>query len=457
MQEDDIVGKILQELISQSSPNISLSELYTKFPPEVVNTTLVMLKPFNIFTSDSEGQLSFSNEHSRNLLRSLAVYISGNLPVIANWDSSGSKHNARANEVLQNGLQLVYELENRRVTQLRSKEILDDKEVFLIVVKAKLEEKEEPYFLFQYSMKASKYQLIGGYKLSEDSDFDSTIERLLKKELGLNELKDYKVNEVYKQTALKVSSRTGLYSKFTVTLCQLEIDKTVLKLTNRDRWFSLEDMKREYSSDGKYIMSPLNTDSEDREKVEKILSEMALSTEQVQPVKEENYLEDESKKTQSVIKTLLTEEESEKLEFKSTIRWDIVQNKVNKVLEKVILKTIAAFMNSNGGDLIIGLDDNKVVLGLENDINTLRKKNEDGLMLHLISLISDSIGVEYNAYVHISFHKSDEKTLCLVNVNKTMEPVFLKDGELREFYVRTGNSSKALNPLETYKYISLHW
>ena len=49
-----------------------------------------------------------------------------------------------------------------------------------------------------------------------------------------------------------------------------------------------------------------------------------------------------------------------------------------KVLEKVISKTIAAFMNSEGGTLFIGVDDDGNVIGLENDYLLLKKRNSDG-------------------------------------------------------------------------------
>ena len=49
--------------------------------------------------------------------------------------------------------------------------------------------------------------------------------------------------------------------------------------------------------------------------------------------------------------------ESSILEFKSTFQWDVVKGEQNKALRLSSLKTIAAFLNSQGGTLLIGVED----------------------------------------------------------------------------------------------------
>lgn len=65
------------------------------------------------------------------------------------------------------------------------------------------------------------------------------------------------------------------------------------------------------------------------------------------------------------LKTLIIRDEDKKLEMKSTLRYDLREGKVNKKLEYLIAKTISAFLNSEGGILIIGVDDFKNFLGLD--------------------------------------------------------------------------------------------
>lgn len=80
-------------------------------------------------------------------------------------------------------------------------------------------------------------------------------------------------------------------------------------------------------------------------------------------------VEPEEKQERS-IKELIMLEENATLEFKSTLQWDMVQNQPAKYLRQSVIKTIAAFLNSEGGTLLIGVDDNHVVSGLNQDLTT---------------------------------------------------------------------------------------
>ena len=71
------------------------------------------------------------------------------------------------------------------------------------------------------------------------------------------------------------------------------------------------------------------------------------------------------------IEDMISEGEHEELEFKSSLRWDTEQSCLNKALEGVTLKSIAAFNNTQGGRLLIGVRDDGQVLGLEPDYGTL--------------------------------------------------------------------------------------
>ena len=82
--------------------------------------------------------------------------------------------------------------------------------------------------------------------------------------------------------------------------------------------------------------------------------------------------------------------ESATLEFKSTIQWDVVQGQINKALRKQILKTIAAFLNSSGGTLLIGVEDDGNIYGIEEDLRY--SKNSTDRYLNLLStLLTDYI------------------------------------------------------------------
>jgi uncharacterized protein with ParB-like and HNH nuclease domain len=163
------------------------------------------------------------------------------------------------------------------------------------------------------------------------------------------------------------------------------------------------------------------------------------------------------------ISDIIAEGEHDGLEFKSSMRWDTKQNCLNNKLEKVILKTVSAFNNGygEGGMLVIGVDDDRNVLGLENDLSTLKGDDADAFELHLRNLINAEFGIEYTAAnVRIRFHEVMAQQICTVEIAKGSKPLFInlvdKNGVKSErFFVRSGNSSEPMdNPSEITTYIS---
>ncbi len=157
------------------------------------------------------------------------------------------------------------------------------------------------------------------------------------------------------------------------------------------------------------------------------------------------------------IKELILVGENEHIEFKSTLRYDIREAIVNKKLEFVIAKTISAFLNADGGTLIIGVDDDGNTLGLQKDYNTLAKKDSDGFELHLRQLIKKYLGANFEKYLKVGFPKVDENEICLIKISKCGKPVFINYEGKEFFFVRNGNSSLPLNRQEQSEYEKLHW
>jgi hypothetical protein len=145
--------------------------------------------------------------------------------------------------------------------------------------------------------------------------------------------------------------------------------------------------------------------------------------------------------------------EGKEIEFKQTLRWDIKQKKINKDLEKVVIKSIAGFLNSKGGSLLIGVADKKTIYGLEKDYQTLPKKNDDGFENHLIQLIKSSIGINFMKFVSIDFVDLDEKEICYIRIKSADKPVFVTNGEHEDFYVRSGNATNSLGIKDSVNYI----
>jgi len=149
--------------------------------------------------------------------------------------------------------------------------------------------------------------------------------------------------------------------------------------------------------------------------------------------------------------------ESDSVEFKSTLRFDIRNKIVNKKLEYVIAKTIAAFLNTNGGYLLIGVDDDQNVLGLDNDFSTLKKADIDGFELQLIEVIKKYIGAEYSSYLKITFPIHDGSHICLIKISKSSKPVFTVFEGKEDFFMRSGCSSQPLSREDQSTYENIHW
>jgi len=144
-------------------------------------------------------------------------------------------------------------------------------------------------------------------------------------------------------------------------------------------------------------------------------------------------------------------------EFKGSFQWDINQNQQNLDERLKTLKTIVAFLNSEGGVLFIGVNDNRTIRGLEDDL-IIFKGSEDKFQLQIRDLISNKIGAEFAQLIKVRCESDKGKTVCVVEVEKAIEPAFLKDDGKSHFYTREGNRTNELDPKETNAFIrSKRW
>jgi hypothetical protein len=165
------------------------------------------------------------------------------------------------------------------------------------------------------------------------------------------------------------------------------------------------------------------------------------------------------------VEEVLAKKEGVETEFKATLRWDIRENKANKQMEKNVAKTVAAFMNTEGGILVIGMADDRTVYGLQADIELMGRKDIDGFETDLIRVLREYLGASNAAHVTYLSEKWEGKYVCLVYVDGSpapvSRPVNLTDMSVstrpEEFWVRIGSSTIQLNLTERDKYIRDHW
>ena len=150
------------------------------------------------------------------------------------------------------------------------------------------------------------------------------------------------------------------------------------------------------------------------------------------------------------IERLIGDGESERLEFKSTLRTNLQTGETDKRMEKAVLKTIVAFLNSSGGDLLIGVSDDGGIIGAD----VAAFENKDKMNLHLSNLISSQIGSAFLPYIWFRMVDFDGRTVIRVNCKPCRKPVFLKDGKLEIFYIRKGPQSEELTGNSLISYVN---
>ena len=65
-------------------------------------------------------------------------------------------------------------------------------------------------------------------------------------------------------------------------------------------------------------------------------------------------------------------DEGRLVEFKSTARWNVREERKDKAMEHVIAKTVAGFLNGQGGTLLIGVNDDGHPIGLDQDFQLVK-------------------------------------------------------------------------------------
>jgi hypothetical protein len=143
---------------------------------------------------------------------------------------------------------------------------------------------------------------------------------------------------------------------------------------------------------------------------------------------------------EEALKGLITGGETTRTEFKWTMRWNLHAKKPGKEIELAWLKSVVAYLNTDGGFLLIGVADDGEILGLETD----GFANDDKFLLHFDNLIKQHVGLEFASYIEGGFRAVGEKQIFLINCDRCPEPVFLTNGEEEKFFIRMGPSTRQL-------------
>jgi len=158
---------------------------------------------------------------------------------------------------------------------------------------------------------------------------------------------------------------------------------------------------------------------------------------------------------------LLEAGESQTLEFKSTARYSLQAAMPDKRMEHAIVKTVCGFLNSDGGILLIGVDDEGRILGLKDDLATFSRTNLDQYELWLRQRLETDLSHSTAGVLEIEFPAISGRRVCKVSVEPAGAPVFAKPSEgnlpKNDFWVRKGNATKQLYGYQRLSYIQEHW
>lgn len=147
--------------------------------------------------------------------------------------------------------------------------------------------------------------------------------------------------------------------------------------------------------------------------------------------------------------------EGQHVEFKRSLLWDRERSYEDDQLRTKILKAIVAFLNSGGGALFIGVQDDGQPWGLADDLQHC-DGSEDKLHQRLRNMIANSIGAQFAHYITSRIDDDPDYPgyrVCFVGVGAPPQAAFLKSGNRSLFFVRSGPETVELDMQKAYHYI----
>lgn len=256
----------------------------------------------------------------------------------------------------------------------------------------------------------SKYALAGYLMLFFNTDVGRSIIELI--ETG---------------TVIQYKKRSDLES-LEIPLPDLETQKEIVNLNHK-----LSDLTNKLSGFEKEIaINPLSC-QKIKSEVDKMLDSLDL-------------LNDSDK-----ILSLIRDGESKTLEFKQTLTKNIITNQKDKEIQKAALKTVIAFLNTEGGILLIGVNDKGDIVGIEKDLF----KNNDNYLRLSYNLIRDQIGEQFFPLIDYKIVLIENKKVLEVDCKKSKAAVYL--GKDEEFYIRSNPATTKLTGKKLVEYIKNHF
>lgn len=130
------------------------------------------------------------------------------------------------------------------------------------------------------------------------------------------------------------------------------------------------------------------------------------------PDRDESPFVEQDASIERDVRSLIEAGESAVVEFKSTARHNLHTAARDDAITWAIVKTIAAFMNTHGGTLLVGVDDRGHPVGIESDYPHVKGKDRDGWELWLTATVKNALGPIAATDVPVRFCTMDRQTIC---------------------------------------------
>jgi len=151
--------------------------------------------------------------------------------------------------------------------------------------------------------------------------------------------------------------------------------------------------------------------------------------------------------------------ESGRVEFKSSARYNRHTGMRDERMELAVSKSVAGFLNAEGGVLLIGVADDGSVTGIEDDYGLNKHPGRDSFELWLRDQLVKTLGTVAAGTIRVVFSTVDGYDVCRVTAPPSTRPVFLRAGvgQPAALHLRVGNSTRELDVAEALTYCTARW
>jgi len=154
------------------------------------------------------------------------------------------------------------------------------------------------------------------------------------------------------------------------------------------------------------------------------------------------------------LRNIIRNGESKTVEFKETFSLDVRKQTKEKYIEDSSLKTIVAFLNTDGGVLLVGVSDDEKIIGIDIELGKFHGDNRDKFLLHFKNSVSKRIGEEYYPFIDYRIAEAEGHKVLVVDCKQSKSPCFL---DKNNFYVRTNPATDKLEGPTFLEYVKHHF